>query len=136
PTLLSYLGIALVSGLVALAVVRRPAAWPIAASIAFIAGVAVGLRLEALASSVSAPLDPDAINYRVFAERFDWWPPWTNGLFSANFGEREPLYPMLLHSYFALFGASDFHVRAVSTILSVVALVTTMVAARRWVSWV
>ena len=126
-------------GLIALAALallrRRRHALPVAVAMGAVVGIAVATRMTAL-FAVSRLLDPDAIGYRTYANRFQWWPLFDNGIFSGNFGEREPLFPMVVHAYFQILGSSDFHLRVVSATLSVAAVILTVVAARRLlVSW-
>lgn len=108
---------------------------PIAVAIAVLMSVTTSERIDALNARASDTLDPDAIVYRIYADSFRWWPPWESGLFSGNFGEREPLFPMLVNAYFRVLGSSDFHLRVVSSTLSVLGVVLTLVAARRRLAW-
>lgn len=106
-----------------------------AAGATAVLAVASANRLAALYDHAAEQLDPDAVGYRVFGDSFQWWPPWDYGLFSANFGIREPLFPLVTHGFFDAFGSSDFHLRLVSAVFSVVAVGLTVVAARRRLAW-
>jgi hypothetical protein len=81
------------------------------------------------------PLDPDAIAYRMYADSFQWWPLFDHGLFSGNFSEREPLFPMVVNAYFQVLGSSDYHLRVVSLTLSIAVVIFSVIAARRRLSW-
>ena len=138
PTALSYLSFGFLAALIALPVVGRvPRKWLVVAAIGALMALTAATRFGALAATSRSPLplDPDAVVYRVYAESFRWWPPWVNGLFSASFGEREPFFPLVVHLYFDALGASDFHLRVVSSTLSVLAVPLVLVAARRRLGW-
>ncbi len=77
----------------------------------------VGLRYDLLVAVVNAPLDPDAVNYRIYAERMSLFSP--TGFFSGTFSEREPMFVLAAHLFFKLFGASDLHLRYVSFLCAV-----------------
>jgi hypothetical protein len=81
------------------------------------------------------PLDPDAVAYRMYADSFQWWPLFDHGVFSGNFSEREPLFPMVVNAYFQVLGSSDFHLRVVSATLSIAVVILSVLAARRRLSW-
>ncbi len=81
------------------------------------------------------PLDPDAVAYRAYADTFQWWPLFDHGIFSGNFSEREPLFPMVVNAYFQVLGSSDFHLRVVSVTLSIGVVILSVLAARRRLSW-
>jgi hypothetical protein len=126
-------------GLIALITIaalrRRRHAFPVAIAIGAVAAVAASTRMETL-FAVTSSLDPDAIAYRIYADRFQWWPLFGSGIFSGNFGEREPLFVMVVHAYFQVLGSSDFHLRVVSATLSVAVVILTVIAAGRLlVSW-
>lgn len=93
------------------------------------------LRVTALAESALLPLDPDATGYRSFGEVFEWSPLGDHGLFSANFGIREPFFPLVVHAFFSIIGSSDFHLRVVSATLSVAVVLLSILAARQRVQW-
>jgi hypothetical protein len=138
PTLLSYFSFGVLSALVSIPLIgRQSRRWLVVAAIGLLMATAVGTRVEALYSSSLSPvpLDPDAVLYRTYAERFRWWPPWESGIFSANFGEREPFFPLVVHAFFGVIGSSDFHLRVVSATLSVAAIPLVLVAARRRLAW-
>ena len=114
---------------------RRRRAVAIAVGMGAVVAIAVYTRMAAL-FEVTGLLDPDAIGYRVYADRFQWWPLFDRGIFSGNFGEREPAFVMVVHAYFQVLGSSDFHLRVVSATLSVGVVILTVIAARRLlVSW-
>jgi hypothetical protein len=121
---------ALVALIAFIIVRRRPHARLAAIGVGVVASIAAASRLSAL-FVLSLPVDPDAVGYRTYADRFQWWPLFDKGLFSGNFSEREPLYPMVAHIYFQVLGSSDFHLRVVSSTLSVAVVILTVVAARR-----
>src|SRR5258708_8445232 len=81
------------------------------------------------------PLDPDAVAYRRYADSFQWWALFDHGVFSGNFAEREPLFPIVVNAYFQVLGSSDFHLRVVSVTLSIAVGVLSVIAARRRLSW-
>jgi O-Antigen ligase len=135
PPLLSYLAFGGLVGLVTLAIIRRrPHALAVSAAMGVIVASATATRFLEL-FAVNGPLDPDAIAYRVYADRVQWWPFSEYGLFSGNFSEREPLFPMVVHAYFQVLGSSDFHLRVVSVTLSIAVVVLSVVAARRLLRW-
>ena len=136
PPAYTFLASGALAALITLALLRRrPHAFPVSVAMGALVAIAVGTRLTALFGATGV-LDPDAIGYRTYANRFQWWPLFDNGIFSGNFGEREPLFPMVVHAYFQILGSSDFHLRVVSATLSVAAVILTVVAARRLlVSW-
>jgi hypothetical protein len=121
---------ALVAMLAWLVIRRRDHALPAAIGIGVVSAIAAATRVSAL-FTLTGPVDPDAIFYRVFADRFQWWPLFDNGIFSGNFAEREPLYPMVVHIYFQVLGSSDFTERVVSVTLSIAVVIVSIVAARR-----
>jgi len=135
PILLSYAGLGLLAGLLTVPLVQVRRRWLLAMAVGLLIAVTAYTRFETLYARASGPLDPDAVVYRIYADRFQWWPPWENGIFSANFSEREPLFPLVVHAYFDALGSSDFHIRVVSSTLSVFAVPLTLVAAKRRLSW-
>lgn len=100
-------------------------------TVGIIVALAVYLRLEQLAASSLTPLEPDASGYRAFGDAFEWWPLWAKGLFSGSSGMREPFFPLVVRAYFDVLGSSDFHLRVVSSTLSMLAVPLSIVAARR-----
>jgi hypothetical protein len=121
-------------GLVSLATLailrRRRHSLPVAVAMGAVVALATYARIHAL-FSVHGPLDPDAVGYRFYGDSFQWWPLFDHGLLSGNFSEREPLFPMVVHAYFQVLGSSDFHLRVVSSTLSIAVVVLSVVAARR-----
>ena len=95
---------------------------------------AVGTRISALAAVGAGPLDPDAVGYRAFGEAFNWWPLWDHGIVSADFGAREPFFPLVAHAVFDLVGSTDFHLRVASTVFSILTVAVAVPAARRRLS--
>jgi hypothetical protein len=136
PPFYSFLAFgALVAVLAWLLIRRRDHALPAAIGIGIVSGIAAATRVIAL-FTLTGPVDPDAIFYRMFADRFQWWPLFDNGLFSGNFAEREPLFPMVVHIYFQVLGSSDFTERVVSVTLSIAVVIVSIVAAwRRLQTW-
>ena len=131
PPIYSFVAFGVLAGLISFALLRRRQhAIPTSAGIGLVAALAASTRIAAL-FTLHLPTEPDAIGYRTYAERFQWWPLFDNGIFSGNFYEREPLFPMVVHVYFQLIGSSDFHVRVVSATLSVAVVILSVVAARR-----
>ena len=104
----SYVYVAL-GGFVALITLgllhRRRHAVPIAVGMGAVVAIAVYARMTSL-FEVTGLLDPDAIGFRTYADRFQWWPLFDRGIFSGNFAEREPLYVMIVHAYFQVMGSS------------------------------
>ena len=136
PPAYSYLASGGLAALITLALLRRRRqAIPVSLVMGAVLAIAVGTRMAALFKATGV-LDPDAIGYRIFADRFQWWPLFDHGIFSGNFGQREPLFPMIAHLYFQMLGSSDFHLRVVSATLSVAVVILTVVAAGHLlVSW-
>jgi hypothetical protein len=135
PPFYSYLAFGGLAALVTLGLLRggRHAA-AVASAMGVVVATATFARLTVLIAA-RGPLDPDAVAYRMYADRFQWWPLFDNGLFSGNFSEREPLFPMVVHIYFQVLGSSDFHIRVVSTTLSIAVVIVSVIAARRRLSW-
>ncbi len=135
PPVLSYVAFGGLVALLTLALLpRRRHALAVSAAMGLVVATATATRcLELFA--VSGPLDPDAFVYRLYANSFQWWPFSEHGLFSGNFSEREPLFPMVVHAYFQVLGSSDFHLRVVSVTLSIAVVVLSVVAARRLLRW-
>jgi hypothetical protein len=135
PPKYSYWALGAVAALLALIFLpRRLESLLAALGLGVLVGLATQLRVIQLFAQVTT-LDPDAVMYRLYGERFEWWPPWVNGLFSANFSEREPLFPLLAHLSFTVAGSSDFRLRVVSTTFSILVVVLSVAAARRRLSW-
>jgi len=135
PPFYAYLALGgLAAMLTLLAIRRRRHAVFIATGMAAVVATATAGRMLYLLATFG-PMDPDAIGYRIYADRFQWWPLAENGLFSGNFAEREPLFPMIVHAYFQVLGSSDFHLRVVSTTLSITVVIVSVIAARRRLSW-
>lgn len=123
------------AALVTLALLRgRRHVWAIAPAMGAVAAIASFARITAL-FAVHGPLDPDAHQFRLYADSFQWWPPFDHGIFSGNFSEREPLFPMVVHIYFQALGSSDFHLRVVSATLSIAVVILSVIVARRRLSW-
>jgi hypothetical protein len=131
----SYAAIGLVVGLLVAAFNTGRRRVVVGATLGVLGAFIVATRLTMLAENAWLPLDPDAVGYRLYADRFEWWPPWGNGLFGANFSFREPFFILVTHAFFTIFGSSDFHLRVTSALLSIGAMVATVVAARRVLSW-
>ena len=94
-------------------VTRRPGA---AALTAVLVLAGAWLRLGFLVGALSAPLDPDAQGYLVYATKFSLTGP--HHPYSAHFGEREPLYIGLAHFFLRLVGGGDYHLRLFTFLLS------------------
>lgn len=136
PTAASFLAFGGLVGLMSLSLIEAGRwRWPISVAIGLLMALAASDRFEALYAHSADGLDPDAVTYRILVDRFRWWPPWESGLFSANFGVREPFFLMVAHAYFDVLGSSDFHLRVVSSTLSVLSVPLTFIAARRRLSW-
>jgi hypothetical protein len=130
PPFYSFLAFgALVAVIALLLIRRRDHVVATAIGIGIVSAIAAATRVIAL-FTLTGPVDPDAIFYRIAADRFQWWPLFDNGIFSGNFAEREPLFPMVVHIYFQVLGSSDFHERVVSATLSIAVVIVSMVAAR------
>ena len=135
PPVFTYVAYGGLVGLVSLALLRRRRhALLLSGAMAVVVTAATVTRFVAL-FAVNGPLDPDAVAYRIYADRFQWWPLSQYGLFSGNFSEREPVFPMVVHAYFQVLGSSDFHLRVVSVTLSIAVVVLSVVAARRLLRW-
>jgi hypothetical protein len=131
PPIFTYLTLGGLVSLVTIALIRRrPNALPVALAMGVVVAIATYARITAL-MAVRLPLAPDAIGYRAYADSFQWWPLFDHGIFSGNFKEREPFFPMVVHAYFQVLGSSDFHLLVVSATLSVAVVVLSVVAARR-----
>lgn len=135
PPLYTYIAFGGLVGAITLALLRRRRhALLVSAAMAVVVTAATVTRFVALFAT-NGPLDPDAVAYRIYADRFQWWPFSEFGLFSGNFSEREPVFPMVVHAYFQVLGSSDFHVRVVSVTLSIAVVVLSVVAARHLLRW-
>jgi len=135
PPFYAYLALGGLAAMLTLAMIRgRRHAVLIAAGIGVVVAIACADRMLLLFATLG-PMDPDAVGYRIFADRFQWWPLAENGLFSGNFAEREPLFLMVVHAYFQVLGSSDFHLRVVSGTLSIAVVIVSVIAARRRLSW-
>jgi hypothetical protein len=135
PPFYSYLAFGGLAALVTLGILRGCRH---SAALASVMGVVVATATFARITVLIAahgPLDADAVAYRMYADRFQWWPLFDNGVFSGNFSEREPLFPMVVHAYFQVLGSSDFHLRVVSVTLSIAVVILSVIAARRRLSW-
>lgn len=131
PPFYSFLAFGALGAILAFLLIRRrDHALPAAIGIGIVSAIAAATRVSAL-FRLTGPVDPDAISYRIFADRFQWWPLFDNGIFSGNFAEREPLFPMVVHIYFQVLGSSDFTERVVSVTLSIAVVIVSIVAARR-----
>lgn len=136
PPGLTFLAVGLLAALITWPLVgRRKNAPLIAIGMGVVVAIATATRMSALFAQRAA-LDPDAVSYRIYADRFQWSPFSASGLFSGNFGEREPFFPLVVHAYFQLIGSSNFHLRVVSSTLSIAVVILAVLAARRLlVSW-
>lgn len=131
PPIYSFVALGVLAGVISFALLRRRQhAIPMSVGIGIVATLAAATRIAAL-FTLHLPTESDAVGYRNYAERFQWWPLFDNGIFSGNFYEREPLFPMVVHIYFQLIGSSDFHIRVVSATLSVAVVILSVVAAQR-----
>jgi hypothetical protein len=68
-------------------------------------------------------LDPDAIMYRFYASLMDLFSE--TGFYSASFGQREPMWPFLVHLAFNLLEPSDFTLRLVSLFFTLTVIIAT-----------
>ncbi len=111
---------------------------PVALLSLLIIAVGATLRYGVLAGSVDFPLDPDAQGYRLYAHRMSLFTD--TGFFSAQFSEREPMFVFVVHNLFKLIGESDFHLRLVSFLLSIVVIWLVIRIGQRlfgvWAGWV
>jgi len=136
PPALTYIAFGGLVALITLAIVRKQRhALAVSAAMGVVVATATATRFLELFAVSGQLLDPDAVAYRLYADRFQWWPFSEHGLFSGNFSEREPLFPMVVHAYFQVLGSSDFHLRVVSVTLSIAVVVLAVVAARRLLRW-
>lgn len=78
------------------------------------------LRYSNLVPSALNLLEPDAQGYRHYAHQMSLFGE--TGFFSAHFSEREPMFILVVHGAYKLIGASDYHLRLVSFILSIVVI--------------
>lgn len=79
------------------------------------------LRAEMLAQAAGRLLDPDAQIYRHFAEQMK---PFTDsGFFSGRFGQREPLFILILRLFLHTFGDTPYQVRMMTVLFSIVVIV-------------
>ncbi len=107
-------------GLLAAGAVLLSPAWPRGLALAAILTVAFAGRYLNLLRVLGAPLEPDALGYRLLAERLV---PFTDtGVYSAGFGIREPFFLLVSKGVFAVLGSSDLHLRLVSFVGSLVAV--------------
>lgn len=77
---------------------------------------------------LNAPLDPDALVYRAYAEKMTLFGE--NGFYSASFSIREPFFLLAAKAFFLVFGPSDTHLRLLSLLLSLAAILLTHRLAR------
>jgi len=135
PPFYSYLAFGGLAAFVTLAILRgRRHSAALALAMGVVVATATFARITVLIAT-HAPLDSDAVTYRIYADGFQWWPLFDHGIFSGNFSEREPLFPMVVNAYFQVLGSSDFHLRVVSVTLSIAVVVVSVIAARRRLSW-
>jgi Dolichyl-phosphate-mannose-protein mannosyltransferase len=136
PPFYVYVAVGVLSALLTMALVRdRIKGFVVAAGMGALIAVAAYTRFTALFAT-HGPLEPDALEYRLLAESFRWSLLSDHGLFSGNFGLREPFFPLVVHAVFQVLGTSDFHLRAISATLSISVVVLTVLAARRQLrSW-
>lgn len=95
---------------------KKDAARPLFLNAA-VTGIILGgliVRWEALAIAIHLPLDPDAITYRLIADKMQH-------LYSTDF--REPLWIWTIKLWFLVFGSSDNNLRILSVFLSVILLI-------------
>jgi hypothetical protein len=76
------------------------------------------LRLNLLSFQNGVRLDPDAIVYRIYAERLDWFDV-DKGFYSASFSEREPLWIAMLKIWQGWVGSGPLSARLLTCFLSV-----------------
>lgn len=135
PPFYSYLALGGLAALVTLAILRgRRHSVALGLAMGIVVATATFARISVLMDT-QGPLDPDAIAYRMYADSFQWWPLFDHGVFSGNFSEREPLFPMVVNAYFQVLGSSDYHLRVVSLTLSIAVVIFSVIAARRRLSW-
>ncbi|MFN3476460.1 MAG: glycosyltransferase family 39 protein, partial [Candidatus Methylomirabilales bacterium] len=99
-------------------------------SLPLLAVLAIGffLRFLNFERVIYSALDPDAQGYRAYAERMTLFGE--NGFYSANFSLREPFFLLIAKTFFLLLGPSDTHLRLLSLLLSLVAILLTYRLAR------
>lgn len=110
-------GMVLSFGLAVVVLCRR---WPLALSTVLILALGAMYRYEQAITLLHVGLEPDAIGYRQYAGVMR---PFTeDGILSAKFAIREPLFIFMAWIYAQLFGDTDFGLRLLTTILSTVSI--------------
>jgi hypothetical protein len=92
--------------------------------------LAACLRWEELVRVSGTLLDPDARDYRGFAEKMKFFS--AAGFYSARFGVREPFFISAVKLFFMITCPSDTHLRMVSSVFSVVVVYLTYRVGREW----
>lgn len=92
--------------------------------------VAFYLRWHELVRLAGTPVCPDAQGYFTFARAMDLFGP--RGFYSADFGLREPLYPLAAKALMAVLTPSVTHLRMVSCLFSMLAVVLTWLCGKKW----
>jgi hypothetical protein len=103
--------------------------WRVAAATAAVLTVALYLRYGYLLAFASAPLDPDATGYLMYARSFALFGP--AGFYSAAFGEREPMFVFVAHAFLRLVVDSPYGLRLLSLALSLMVVWAATALGRR-----
>jgi len=131
---LGLIGLGLLCALIVIAMVPGKRGRFAGVGFGLVVALAAWLRFHQLPAAAAKVLDPDAITYRVLADHFHYW-PLSQGIFCGCYSMREPFYIGLLRVVFDLFGESDYRLRVVSSVFSVLAVGLVVLAARRRLSW-
>jgi hypothetical protein len=114
-------GIVVSFGLAVVVLCRR---WPLALSTVLILALGAMFRYEQAITLLHVGLEPDAMGYRFYATVMR---PFTeDGILSGKYGMREPLFIFMASVYVQLFGDSDFGLRLLTVILSIVSIWTVL----------
>jgi len=94
--------------------------------------VATYVRWNEVVRLSGALLDPDVRGYYQYAQKMNLFSD--NGFFSAQFGEREPLYIFVVKLFMLFFGGSETHLRFVSFVFSLLVIYLTYRIGKEWFS--
>ena len=92
--------------------------------------VATYLRWNEVVRIAGTLLDADARGYYQYAQQMNLFSD--KGFFSAQFGEREPLYIFVVKLFMLFFGDSETHLRFVSFAFSIVTIFLTYRIGKEW----
>ena len=109
---------------------RKPGIWKEGLFLAICLILALWLRLGEMRRMKAQPLDPDTISYISLAQKIR--PFSETGFYSAQFGMREPLYPLIVKPFLLLPGTPESNIRWVSLFFSILVILLTFFLVRNW----